>query len=144
MRAGGTYYRRGPMGRGIDNLRFWNPAKQWPCQPTPWAELLAINANTGDIAWRVTLGSEDELEAKGVHNTGSHGNGGPLVTAGGLIFIGATNDKRFRAFETRSGRLLWETKLDVAAHANPITFLGRDGKQYVAIASSGVNVFRLE
>lgn len=138
------YYRRGPMGTGVDNLRFWNPAKTRPCQQPPWAELIAVNANTGDIAWRVTLGSDDELEAKGIHNTGSFGNGGPLTTAGGLIFIAATNDKRFRAFETRTGRLLWETRLDTAGHANPITYLGRDGKQYVAIVSSGVNVFRLD
>jgi glucose dehydrogenase len=139
-----AYRRFSPMGAGSVNARFWNPATQLPCQQPPWAELLAVNANTGDIAWRVTLGISDELEAKGVHNTGAFGQGGSIATAGGLVFIAGTNDKRFRAFESRTGKLLWETKLDAEGHTNPMTYLGRDGKQYVVIVSSGLNAFALE
>jgi glucose dehydrogenase len=90
------------------------------------------------------LGTNDEMEAKGVHNTGSVGPGGPMATAGGLVFIGATIDKRFRAFDSKSGKVVWETKLDAGGHTNPMTYMGKDGKQYVVIVSSGVNAFRLE
>jgi quinoprotein glucose dehydrogenase len=63
--------------------------------------------------------------------------GGPMVTAGGLVFIAATNDKRFRAFDSRTGKQLWETKLEMSAHAIPITYQGKDGKQYVAVVAAG-------
>jgi quinoprotein glucose dehydrogenase len=139
-----AYRRFSPLGRGTFFSRFWNPATQLPCQQPPWAELMAVNANTGDIAWRIPLGTSDELEAKGVHNTGAFGQGGPISTAGGLVFIAGTVDKRFRAFDSRSGRLLWETKLDAEGHTNPMTYMGRNGKQYVVIVSSGINAFALE
>jgi glucose dehydrogenase len=139
-----AYRRFSPLGPGTANARFWNPATQMPCQQPPWAELMAVNANSGDIAWRVTLGTNDDLEARGVHNTGAFGQGGPIATAGGLVFIAGTNDKRFRAFDSRTGKLLWETKLDAEGHTNPMTFLGKDGKQYVVIVSSGLNAFALE
>ena len=115
-----------------------------PCQQPPWAHLLAVNANTGDIAWTVPLGTSDELEAKGMHNTGAFGQGGSIATAGGIVFIAGTNDARFRAFDSRTGKLLWETKLDSEGHTNPMTFMGKNGKQYVVIVSSGVNAFTLE
>jgi len=83
------------------------------------------------------------MEAKGVHNTGAIGQGGPISTGGGLVFIAGTNDKRFRAFDARTGKVLWEAKLDVEGHTNPMTYLGRNGKQYVVIVSSGVNAFAL-
>jgi quinoprotein glucose dehydrogenase len=139
-----AYRRSSPLGAGSVNARFWNPAKQWPCQPPPWAELMAVNANTGDLAWRVPLGTSDEMEAKGLHNTGAFGQGGPIATAGGLVFIAGTNDKRFRAFDSRTGKVLWEVKLDAEGHTNPMTYRGRNGKQYVVIVSSGVNAFALE
>ncbi len=138
-----AYRRVSPLGPGTVNARFWNPAKQWPCQQPPWAELMAVNAATGDLAWRIPLGTSDELEAKGVHNTGAFGQGGPIATAGGLVFIAGTNDKRFRAFDSKSGKLLWETKLDSEGHTSPITYRARNGKQYVLIVSSGVNAFAL-
>jgi glucose dehydrogenase len=138
-----AYRRSSPLGPGSVNARFWDPAKQLPCQQPPWAELMAVAANTGDIAWRVPLGTSDEMEAKGIHNTGAFGQGGPIATAGGLVFIAGTNDKRFRAFESRTGKLLWETKLDAEGHTNPMTYLGRNGKQYVVIVSSGLNAFAL-
>src|SRR5437868_4522189 len=105
---------------------------------------MAVNANTGDIAWRVPLGISEALEAKGIHNTGAFGQGGPIATAGGLVFIAGTIDRRFRAFDSRTGKLLWETKLDGEGHTSPMTYMGRNAKQYVAIVSSGVNVFALE
>ncbi len=111
-------------------------AKAWPCQKPPWGRLSAVNANTGDIAWQVPLGVTDELpEAK--RNTGRMNMGGPMVTAGGLVFIAATNDKRFRAFDSKTGKQLWEAKLDMSAHAIPITYQGKNGKQYVAVVAAG-------
>lgn len=74
---------------------------------------------------------------EGLRNTGRHGTGGAIVTAGGLIFIGSTDDSRFRAFETRTGREIWTTKLSASAHATPITYRGADLRQYVAIVSTG-------
>jgi glucose dehydrogenase len=139
-----AYRRFSPLGRGTFFSRFWDPSNELPCQPTPWAQLYAVNANTGDIAWHVPLGTSDELEAKGVHNTGTFGQGGSIATAGGLVFIAGTVDKRFRAFESRTGKTLWETKLDAAGQTNPMTYMGKDGKQYVVIMSTGVNAYRLE
>ena len=138
-----AYRRFSPLGRGSFFARFWDPATQLPCQQPPWAQLIAVNANTGDIAWKVPLGTSDEMEAKGIHNTGAFGQGGPISTTGGLVFIAGTIDKRFRAFDSRNGKMLWEGKLDVEGHTNPMTYMGRNGKQYVVIVSSGVNAFAL-
>jgi glucose dehydrogenase len=138
-----AYRRFSPLGKGSFNARFWDPDTELPCQQPPWAELMAVNANTGDIAWRVPLGTSDELEAKGIHNTGAFGQGGSIATAGGLVFIAGTIDKRIRAFESRSGKMLWEAKLDTEGHTNPMTYLGRNGKQYVVIVTSGINAFAL-
>ena len=138
------YRRQSPLGRGTLYARFSDQARGLPCQPPPWAELMAVSANTGDIVWRVPLGTMDEMEARGVHNTGATGQGGSIVTAGGVLFIAGTIDKRFRAFESRTGRLLWETKLDAPGHTNPMTYLAPNGKQYVVIVSSGINAFTLE
>jgi glucose dehydrogenase len=109
--------------------------QSWPCQKPPWGQLTAINANTGDIAWQVTLGITDELP-EGKKNTGRINMGGSIATGGGLVFIGATNDKRFRAFDAKTGKELWVTKLDNSAIAVPMTYQAK-GKQYVAITSSG-------
>ncbi len=108
----------------------------WPCQRPPWGRLTAVNAHTGDIAWQVPLGITDELPA-GKQNTGRLNMGGPIATAGGLVFIAASNDKRFRAFDSKTGKELWVTKLPLSAHAVPITYQGKDGKQYVAITAAG-------
>jgi quinoprotein glucose dehydrogenase len=139
-----AFRRFSPLGKGSFYARFWDPATQIPCQQPPWAELMAVNANNGDLAWRVPLGTTDELEAKGIHNTGSFGQGGPIATAGGLVFIAGTIDKRLRAFDSRTGKALWETKLDAEGHTNPMTYLGRNKKQYVVIVSSGVTAFALQ
>ncbi len=137
------YRRFSPLGPGSVNARFWDPSNQLPCQSPPWAELMAVSANSGDIAWRVPLGNSDEMAASGIRNTGAFGQGGSIATAGGLVFIAGTNDKRFRAFESRTGKLVWETRLDAEGHTNPMTYVGRNGKQYVVIMSSGVNAFTL-
>ena len=115
---------------------------QYPCQQPPWGELTAVNAN-GDIAWRVPLGSYDEVEAQGLKNAGAPNMGGSIATAGGLVFIAATTDSKFRAFDSRTGKELWMTRLDATGDAVPMTYLGRNGKQYVAIAAGGTNRFRM-
>jgi len=101
-------------------------------QKPPSGLLTAVNANTGDIAWQVTLGVTDEL-LDGKKNTGRLGLAGPIVTAGGLVFIGATDDARFRGLDAKTGKQLWESRLEYSANAVPITYLGKNGKQYVAI-----------
>jgi len=108
-----------------------------PCYKPPWARLTAVDANTGEIKWAVPLGIYDELP-EGKQLLGNSGSAGPSVTAGGLVFIGATNDKRFRAFDSRTGKELWEAKLGNSANANPISYEGRSGKQYIAINAGGV------
>jgi cytochrome c5 len=109
----------------------------YPCQKPPWGELAAVNTKTGDVAWKVPLGNFDELRAQGLENTGTPNVGGSIATAGGLVFIAATNDSRMRAFESSTGRELWTARLDATGNATPITYLGRNGKQYVAIAAGG-------
>jgi quinoprotein glucose dehydrogenase len=108
----------------------------WPCQKPPWGNLVAVNVATGDIAWRVPLGITDALPPER-QRTGRLNMGGPITTAGGLVFIGASNDRRFRAFDSRTGEELWVARLAMSAHAVPITYLGADGKQYVAVVASG-------
>ena len=114
----------------------------YPCQQPPWGELAAINAE-GDVAWRVPLGSYDAVEAAGLKNAGAANMGGSIATAGGLVFIGATTDAKFRAFESRTGKELWMARIDATADAVPMTYLGRDGKQYVVIAAGSSNRFRM-
>lgn len=109
---------------------------QAPCYKPPWGELVAIDANTGAIKWSVPLGVIDELP-EGKRLVGNSGSAGPTATAGGLVFVGATNDRRFRAFDASSGQQLWETQLRANANANPMTYRGRSGKQYVAINAGG-------
>ena len=108
----------------------------WPCQKPPWGELMSIDAATGDVVWRVPLGVTDEL-AESKRLTGRLNVGGPIVTAAGLVFIGASNDRRFRAFDARTGAELWVTELPLSAHAVPITYAAADGRQYVAIVAAG-------
>jgi quinoprotein glucose dehydrogenase len=100
-----------------------------------------VSANTGDIVWRVPLGVFDELEKRGL-KTGTAGLGGAISTAGDLVFIAATIDGYFRAFDARNGQELWRTRLDAPAHAMPSTYMGRDGKQYVVITAGGGGFLR--
>ncbi len=117
--------------------RFWNPANYMPCQAPPWGEMVAINVNTGEYAWRVPLGVIDELEAKGIHNTGTMNMGGSLATAGGLVFIAATNDRHFRAFDSKTGKVVWDVQMEAGGYASPATYQGKDGRQYVVIVAAG-------
>ena len=107
-----------------------------PCQKGDWGQLVAVNVSTGDIAWRTSLGVTDWLP-EGKKNTGRPNVGGPIVTAGGLIFVAATDDKRFRAFDSRTGKPLWEARLDASAHTTPLTYMGANRKQYVALIATG-------
>ncbi|MBV8905173.1 MAG: pyrroloquinoline quinone-dependent dehydrogenase [Acidobacteriia bacterium] len=116
--------------------RFWEPTNNLPCNQPPWGRLFAVNVNTGEIAWQTTLGITESLP-EGKQNTGRPNLGGSMATAGGLVFIGATDDSRFRAFESKTGKELWVTKIDAGAHSAPVTYLGKDGKQYVVIAAAG-------
>ena len=116
--------------------KFLDP-EGYPAVEPPWGTLNAIDLNRGEIAWRIPFGEFPELAAKGVRDTGSENYGGPVVTAGGLLFIGATNhDRKFRAYEKSTGRLLWETTLPAAGNATPATYMV-DGRQYVVIAAGG-------
>jgi quinoprotein glucose dehydrogenase len=109
----------------------------YPANTPPWGTLSAINLDTGDYAWQIPFGEYPELVAKGMKNTGSENHGGGVVTAGGLFFIGATHyDNKFRAFDKKTGALLWETTLPYAANATPATY-ELNGKEYVVVAAGG-------
>ena len=116
--------------------RFYDP-EGYPAVAPPWGTLNAINLNTGEYAWKIPFGEYPELAAHGMKDTGSENYGGPVVTAGGLLFIGATNyDKKFRAFDKSTGQLLWATTLPFSGNATPITY-EVNGRQYIAIAAGG-------
>jgi quinoprotein glucose dehydrogenase len=102
----------------------------------PWGTLNAIDLNTGDFLWRVPLGEYPELTKKGIPITGTESYGGPVVTGGGLVFIGGTRDERIRAFDRKTGKVLWEYQLPAGGYATPITYEA-NGKQYVVIAAGG-------
>lgn len=123
------------------SLWFWD-SNWYPCQKPPWGQLTAIDLNTGKFRWQVPLGVEDALVARGIPPTGAPNIGGSMVTGGGLVFIGATNDGRFRAFDKSTGKELWVTKLPASGFATPMTFKGtKSGKQYVVIAAGGGNKY---
>src|SRR5690606_37049247 len=110
-----------------------------PCYKPPWARLTAVDANTGEIKWAVPLGLNEGLP-EGKQLAGNTGSAGPTATAGGLVFVGATNDRRFRAFDQDTGEQLWEAPLAGNANANPMSYRGKNGKQYVAINAGGTIV----
>jgi quinoprotein glucose dehydrogenase len=109
----------------------------YPCSGPPWGELMAINAATGEFVWREPLGEYKELTAKGIPKTGTDNAGGSIATGGGLLFIGAAQDKTFRAIDAKTGKELWSTELGGNANSTPVTFLGKNGKQYVSIVVAG-------
>jgi quinoprotein glucose dehydrogenase len=115
--------------------RFLDP-DGYPAVKPPWGTLNAIDLNKGEIVWQVPLGEFEELSAKGIVQTGTENYGGPIVTAGGLIFIGASKDENFRAFDKNDGKELWHVKLPAGGYATPCTY-EFNGKQYVVIAAGG-------
>jgi glucose dehydrogenase len=133
------YIRAAPSGLGFFSAQVHDANGRtignWPCFKPPWGRLIAVNASTGDFAWEVPLGVTDSLP-EGKRNTGAQNSAGPIATAGGLVFVGATSDSRFRAFDSKTGKELWVTKLDYTASAIPITYQGKNGKQYVAIVAA--------
>jgi glucose dehydrogenase len=133
-KRGNAYARTSAYG---NYARFWNRETHIPCQNPPFGELIAVDLASGDIAWRSVLGRIESLEAIGVRDTGTLNLGGSIATAGGVVFIGATNDSRFRAFDSKTGKMLWEVKLEASGHTSPITYMGRDGRQYVVLMASG-------
>ncbi len=114
----------------------WRDSSGLPAARPPWGTLSAIDLNTGDYRWRITLGQHPALAGKSDPPTGTEQYGGPIVTAGGLVFIAATMDAKLRAFDKATGRLLWEADLPAAGYATPSTYM-IDGKQYVVIAAGG-------
>ena len=133
------YVRRGRF----EEYAWFRDQKGRPCQQPPWGTLTAVDLSKGEIAWQIPLGIVEELEAKGVHNTGTQNLGGSIVTAGGLLFISGTTDHRLRAFDSKTGKQLWEAQLEANGHATPMTFLGKkSGKQFVVIAAGGGGFLR--
>ncbi len=127
-----TPYRLDGYRRFIDN-------KGYPAISPPWGTLTAIDLRSGEHRWRIPLGEFEELSAQGIPITGAENYGGPIVTAGGLLFIAATKDGMFRAFDKETGRLLWETALPAAGFATPSTY-SVGGRQYVVIAAGGTKL----
>lgn len=117
------------------NTQFRDP-DNYPAIKPPWGTLNAIDLNTGEYVWQVPLGEYPELSKKGVPPTGTENHGGPVVTAGGLVFIAATYDEKLRAFDRKTGKIVWDYKLPAGGFATPITYLV-NGRQYVAIAAGG-------
>jgi quinoprotein glucose dehydrogenase len=114
-----------------------------PCQRPPWGRLNAVDASTGELLWQVPLGLNEALP-EGKQLVGGSGSAGPSVTAGGLVFVGATSDSRFRAFDAATGAELWQTRLERTGNANPMSYAGASGRQRVAIiAGDLVTVFAL-
>jgi quinoprotein glucose dehydrogenase len=126
----------GSWGLKDGYVYFWNPETRLPCQQPPWGRLQAVDVNTGKIAWRSTLGVSDNLP-EGLQNTGRISGGGPILTASGLTFIGATDDRRIRAFDSRTGAELWTFKLPASIYGTPSTYQGKSGKQFVVAVSTG-------
>lgn len=127
-------------GRGGDAFSYRLPnGTLVPCYAPPYGELVAVDVNRGEIAWKSTLGIEPAFAPLGeaAVRSGTANLGGSIATATGLVFIGATNDSRFRAFDARTGRELWSATLPASAHSTPITYMGKDGRQYVVVPAGG-------
>ena len=139
-----------PAGSAVPYMRqgrfeeyaWFRDERGWPCQQPPWGTLSAVDLNRGEVVWKVPLGVVEELEARGVRDTGTQNLGGSIVTAGGLVFIAATTDRLFRAFDAKTGRVLWQARLEAGGHATPMTYGGRRGRQFVVVAAGGGGFLR--
>ncbi|MCB1124029.1 MAG: PQQ-binding-like beta-propeller repeat protein, partial [Verrucomicrobiae bacterium] len=132
-----------PRAEARSKVRFihtgnniWRTSQGYPAIKPPWGTLNAINLNTGEYVWRTTFGEYPELIEQGLEPTGRFSYGGPVVTAGGILFIGASLDNYFRAYDMKTGEELWRTELPAGGYATPSTYMV-DGKQYVIIACGG-------
>ena len=114
----------------------WLDTSGYPMVKPPWGTLNAIDLNSGEYKWRVTLGEFPELTARGIPPTGTENYGGPIVTAGGVIFIAASKDEQIRAFDKKTGKELWKFDLPAGGYATPATYW-TEGRQYVVIACGG-------
>jgi quinoprotein glucose dehydrogenase len=126
-------YEKAVPGRSTFDARIADG--NWPCQKPPWGRLTAVSASTGDIAWQRPLGITEQLP-EGKQNTGRPALAGAIVTGGGVLFVASTDDNRFRALDVKTGRQLWVSRLERRGNANPITYRGRTGKQYVAVVAT--------
>jgi glucose dehydrogenase len=125
------------MPYSITGYTRFDDAEGYPAVAPPWGTLSAIDLNSGKYLWEIPLGEYPELAAKGMKNTGTENYGGPVVTAGGLVIIAATDfDRKIRAFNSRTGELLWEGSLPFSGVATPATYMV-DGKQFIVIATNG-------
>jgi mono/diheme cytochrome c family protein len=125
------------MPYSITGYTRFDDNEGYPAVAPPWGTLNAIDLNTGKYLWKLPLGEYPELAAKGMKDTGTENYGGPIVTAGGLLIIAATDfDRKIRAFNSRTGELLWEGKLPFSGVATPATYMV-NGKQYIVIATCG-------
>jgi len=126
------------FGKSKVPTNFYVDQQGYPCNVPPWAELIAVDTATGDVAWRSPLGEYSELTAKGIVGTGTAVNdGGPIATASGLVFIGSTSDFGFRAFDAKTGKELWRATLDNDVLMTPLTYRGASGRQFVAAVAGG-------
>ena len=133
QRPDGTWANQGPLA-GL--RRFGDMDRHLLCGPTPWGELVAVNMDTGETVYKKSIGVSDML-APQYQNTGRPTGSGAFTTASGLTFLGGTDDKRFRAFRTTTGEMLWETKLDAGIEDTPITYRAADGSQFIAAVATG-------
>jgi quinoprotein glucose dehydrogenase len=125
-----------PPSYAFAGFRRYQDKEGYPAIKPPWGTLNAVDLNTGEIKWKVPLGEYEKLTARGIPPTGTENYGGPVVTAGGLIFIGATADETFRAFDKDTGKILWQAKLPFGGNATPSTYTV-NGRQYVVISAGG-------
>jgi len=128
----------GSYGMKDGYLYFWNPRTRQPCNAPPWGQFTGVDVNTGQIKWQVPLGVSDDVPVDR-RDTGRINLGNPMVTGGGLAFIGATDDSRFRAFDVMTGKLLWEAKLPATASSGPVSYRAKDGRQFIAVVATGGN-----
>ncbi len=126
----------GASAYAFSGFRRWLDREGYPAIKPPWGTLNAVDLNTGELKWKKPLGEYRELTARGIAPTGTENYGGPLVTGGGLIFIGASADETFRAFDKESGEILWQASLPFSGNATPSTY-AINGRQYVVISAGG-------